>query len=227
MDIKDRIQERLNILGLTPRSASLKAGMSADAIRSIFRNPRNSPTTETMEKLAVALETTPEWLAFGVASEVGPQVESGFVEVAGEAGVGIWLERSALQVRRAEFVPVPIMPSRWPHLKQVAHRVIGPSMNARRIEHGDYVVTVDYWGARSEPQNGDIVIVEREQENGLVEVSLKELNLLPDSLELWPRSTDPEYQEPIVLPRAIGPDGFSKIKIIGLVIGRYTPYSPV
>lgn len=64
-DIRDRISQRLDALDIKPRAASLASGMSADAIRDIFRRPENSPTLTTIEKLAVGLKTNPRWLAFG------------------------------------------------------------------------------------------------------------------------------------------------------------------
>lgn len=61
----DRINERLTVLGLKPRTASLRAGLGADAIRSIQRGKSQYPRTDTLAKLAPVLGTTLEYLSTG------------------------------------------------------------------------------------------------------------------------------------------------------------------
>lgn len=61
----DRINERLAAVGLRPRTASLRAGLGADAIRSIQRGKSQSPRIDTLAKLAPVLETTLEYLSTG------------------------------------------------------------------------------------------------------------------------------------------------------------------
>lgn len=61
----DRINERLAVVGLRPRTASLRAGLGADAIRSIQRGKSQSPRTDTLAKLAPVLDTTLEYLSTG------------------------------------------------------------------------------------------------------------------------------------------------------------------
>ena len=65
--IYDRINERLHVLGLTFEGASRKAGLARDYLRTLFRQ-KSSPTTRSLNKLAAALNTTPEWLMNGVGS---------------------------------------------------------------------------------------------------------------------------------------------------------------
>ncbi|MFC3422605.1 hypothetical protein ACFOHO_10865 [Rhizorhabdus histidinilytica] len=55
-----RIDERLKVLGLTDRQASIRATGLPDAIREIRRFKR--PGSKRMIQLAKALETTPDWL---------------------------------------------------------------------------------------------------------------------------------------------------------------------
>jgi len=65
-----RIDERLRVLKLSDRAASLKAELSGDAIRSLRRaaakNPNASPRGSTLRKLAKALETTEQYLLTGI-----------------------------------------------------------------------------------------------------------------------------------------------------------------
>jgi phage repressor protein C with HTH and peptisase S24 domain len=61
----ERINQRLNELGLTPRAASLKGGGSADMFRLVLSGRSTNPRSDTLQKMANALETTTEWLLNG------------------------------------------------------------------------------------------------------------------------------------------------------------------
>lgn len=62
--LTERIKQRLATLNLTSEGASKKAGLDRSYLRALFE--RNaSPTLKTLNKLATALETTPEWLMHG------------------------------------------------------------------------------------------------------------------------------------------------------------------
>ncbi|MUZ63223.1 phage repressor protein [Agrobacterium vitis] len=68
MDILNRIQERLDAVGLSANAASVKAGISKDAIRNIQRackSGRDGISITTLIKLAPVLQTTPSWLLEG------------------------------------------------------------------------------------------------------------------------------------------------------------------
>lgn len=61
--LKTRIKERLEALGISPRAASLRVGSNPDLIRGLTREGiAPNPTTETINKVAAALETSAEWL---------------------------------------------------------------------------------------------------------------------------------------------------------------------
>lgn len=62
MTLQSRIISRLDQIGKTARGASLDAGLGATFIKDILRGKSVAPKTDTIIKLAVALQTTPEWL---------------------------------------------------------------------------------------------------------------------------------------------------------------------
>lgn len=76
-DILKRIDRRLAALGLSDRAASLKAGRSADAIRSIRRQIEDGTqrgiSSDTLEAFAPVLETTSQWLL----AKIGPETRDG------------------------------------------------------------------------------------------------------------------------------------------------------
>lgn len=65
MELRDRVQQRLDALGLSPRAASLKAGLNTHFLQAILSGKSDSPRAENLGKLAAALETNAEWLLNG------------------------------------------------------------------------------------------------------------------------------------------------------------------
>lgn len=65
MDFKQRVQSRLDALSLSPRAASLKAGLNTHFLQAVLSGKSESPRGINLEKLAAALETTPQWLLNG------------------------------------------------------------------------------------------------------------------------------------------------------------------
>lgn len=65
MSLKDRITERLGVLNLSMRKASIDAGLGESAIRDLIRNEAQSPRIDTLKKLAPVLQTTTDWLMHG------------------------------------------------------------------------------------------------------------------------------------------------------------------
>jgi transcriptional regulator with XRE-family HTH domain len=64
-DFIHRIKMRLQELGLSPRAASLKAGLNDDAIRNIFRGRSRHPRYDTIAKIARVLDCEVQWLLNG------------------------------------------------------------------------------------------------------------------------------------------------------------------
>lgn len=65
MTIIDRIDKRLNEMGLSRSAASIKAGLSVDAIRNLARKPNRIPQGETLSKLAAFLDVSTDYLLSG------------------------------------------------------------------------------------------------------------------------------------------------------------------
>lgn len=74
MTLRRRIQQRLDALGLSMRKASLKAGLGTHFVRDLMDNTLQSPKADNLAKLAIALETTTEWLLEERGEETAPGV---------------------------------------------------------------------------------------------------------------------------------------------------------
>lgn len=208
--IKSRIRQRLAELerkGVKARTASVKSGMSADAIRSILRKTNSSPTVETLTKLAEPLETTPEWLAFGVGDEIpvvqarAGELVSRSLPVIGEVAAGRWLEAEE-HVDEPLYDPVPVQPDpRWPFEEQFGLVVRGNSLNRVAID-GDILACVNLTAVGREPTPDEIVIVEMRRFAGFLrQRTAKRFVPTETHLELWPDSDDPRWQNPIIVPK--------------------------
>lgn len=235
--IRERIQARLDAVGKTPRAVSLEAGMSADAIRGIFRNVDSSPTVDTLAKLAVPLATTPEWLAYAIdpaiqkAQEETAKREPAYLPVIGEVAAGRWLEADD-HVDAPEYDPVPIQPDpRWRFEDQYGLVVRGTSLNRVAID-GDILACVNAIAARYRPQEDDLVIVEMRRNAGLLrQRTAKRYMKQSTHIELWPDSDDARWQTPIIIPQ--GPsaldsvledeDGRIDVSIIAMVTWIHRP----
>lgn len=69
MDLRDRINSLIDADDKrTVRNVSLKAGFSDSWLDKLLKGGVKSPTLESIEKLAVALDVDPRWLAFGEGS---------------------------------------------------------------------------------------------------------------------------------------------------------------
>lgn len=114
-----RIKKRLDALGLTEAAACREAGIGRDAIRDIRRRPHILPRLDTLEALAVPLDTTPEWLAFG---------------------------RTPEQVEREPAIEVPLISwvaaSKFAEVPQASAADAGKTLHLTDIAPGRYIALI-------------------------------------------------------------------------------------
>lgn len=146
--------------------------------------------------------------------EVIPSMTPGMA-VLGEVQAGVWKEAEVADELR--YPPLPIFPDHvYSKVRQFALRVRGDSMN-RVVQDGMYIVCASWPELGREPEDGDLVVVERRRA-GLIETTLKRVRIENGSVVFVPDSTDPRWQEPVRIDH-LG-DG-EEIAIIALAIGKY------
>lgn len=139
--------------------------------------------------------------------------------VLGEVQAGVWKEAEVADELR--YPPLPILPDHvYSKVRQFALRVRGDSMN-RVVQDGMYIVCASWPELGREPEDGDLVVVERRRA-GLIETTLKRVRIEKGSLVFVPDSTDPRWQEPVRIDH-LG-DG-EEIAIIALAIGKYERFA--
>ncbi len=228
-DVLQRIEERLDAVGLTAAAASRKAGLSVDAIRNIRRKVEAgdegaSVNASTLQALAPVLQTTVAYLAGGSegapagdVSQAHPQLQP--ATVAGKVAAGMFFEVDEFDQSERETVLVPSDP-RYPHARVVLFDVEGMSMNdlrPRPILPGDRVVALSFEDLNIPIRDGMVVVVERTRDGGHTrEWSVKQVEFYQDRIEFHPRSTDPRYK-PIVVMHQDNPDDGTEVHILALV----------
>lgn len=134
----------------------------------------------------------------------------------GPIQAGAWLALDDLVQDEAKFVTA-IADRRYPHARQWLREVRGDSMNAKGIEPGDLAHIVEIVGAGINLNTGMVVEVTRTRAGGaLREITLKQVEIGPDGMELWPRSTNPKWTEPVRLDDDSGDD--IEVQITGLLL---------
>lgn len=131
-----------------------------------------------------------------------------YVRLLGAVEAGAWREPGLED--GGEPLPVVITAN---DAELFALRVAGPSMNLR-YEEGTCVI-VRPWLGGPWPV-GKNVVVQRTDAAGKVETTLKELVMGEAGLELWPRSSDPRFQEPIQFQT-----GDDTVEIVGRVVSTW------
>lgn len=229
-EIVARVEQRLKALGITAAAASLRAGLSRDAIRNMQRaakdDARQGVSTNTLVALAPVLETTVSWLLGE--NDKGPVITTddvGLVPFAGIAQAGAFFDVNLYPDDRKRFVRISKDP-RYARAKQLAWRIEGDSMDSAGLYPGMFVLGVDYEDFKSiykrYLEGGDIVVVERLRFNGQErEVTIK--RYVEESEDVWliPESKNPKHMA-IMLLSDHDQIGGETVKILAYVTHGFT-----
>ena len=219
---------RLKAARQAARLASAKDGALAARVKYAtyagHENGNRSFSYAQAERYAAAFGVDPMWLFTGKGEgpkPLGPvsvpephdgeyglaplqditiELREGEIPILGTVAAGAWLEVDGTSddyIER-EYIPVPPDP-RHPIKASYGLVVSGTSIN-KIATAGDVLVCLSTISTGLEVEHGDLVIVERvRQQEGLREVTAKRVRRYADRIELAPESTDPRWQEPIIL----------------------------
>lgn len=239
-----RIDERLKALGLSERKACIQAEVGLNTIRHI-RKRGHAPKPASLAKLAAALGVPQSYFldAAGGVQDTPATMPLSAIFVRGAVQAGAWREAIEWQPEDWYSVTVPADPRIPASAQRHGLEVRGSSMD-RMYPEGTIVIVVRYQDLARSPQPGDKVVVLRRAATGEFEATLKEYQTDKQGRHLlWPRSSDPEFQQPIILsgealPLANGDEpipptvyaephqhdaGEPDLVISGLVVGSYRP----
>lgn len=178
------------------------------------------------KKYAKAFKVSEAWLLTGEGPSPSDNENSnenspaqlrpmGSIPILGSIRAGSWLEVDQLDsATDQEYQHIPALldyPLDW----QYAFTVEGTSLN-KRAEEGDILQCVDLIKSGLDVEDNRLVIVERTKHEGsMIERTAKRVRKTSSGFELWPESTDPAHQEPIVLN---GAESHEEIRIKAVVI---------
>jgi transcriptional regulator with XRE-family HTH domain len=224
--IMQRIDQRLNELGLSREAASKLAGKSRDFIRNIAKNPDKPtiPRGDNLMALARVLECSPEFL-LGHESETGvPPTKIPYsakrliIRYRVEAGLWREFEETDEPIGESEVPEDP----RFAGIDQWLEIVSGDSMDLL-IPNGALVHVVDAIALGYAPTGGHIVVVERKRGHSR-ERTLKQIERTKSEVLLWPRSRNPKWKDPIQLLDGVSEDEV-EVRIVGLVVQAVTRWA--
>ena len=196
------------------------AGLAPSTVQRALKEDYGfTPSSVTLDKLARAANTPPPIM--GSANQ-SPIANPNFLTVRYRTGAGVWQEVGDVQAFDGVY-PVTEDPA-YSGFPQWLERVVGDSMDLEYPD-GTFVHVVDAAATGYAPRPGDQVILVRYRHDGQeVERTVKEVTRKGRGLEFWPRSTNPRWNEPVVLHG----DGdqvadLHRVEIAGLVLGSYRP----
>lgn len=200
-----RIDERLAALDISERKACLNAKVDPGSIQRI-RHRGTAPKIATLAALEKELRVPTNYFVDAAKVGVGTSpaqlslsrpLET--IYVRGFVQAGVW--RPAVEWDAQDWYAYTVPhDTRYPGVNRYGLEVRGSSMNLRYPD-GTIVVVARYADIGEMPQPGDKVIALRRARTGdEYEATVKEL--VRDERGrywLWPRSDDPEHQQPIPL----------------------------
>lgn len=204
-------ERELSLEKLAPLAAAL--GSSLDAL-----------LTERASILGLAAGATPEAtiLAWPGAERRGaldqPSVNS-VLTIRDRIQAGAWLAADDVGQAEPRTWPAARDP-RFAHAPQWLSEVVGDSVNLLRIYDGDLVHCIDTIAISYSPRTGDIVEVERLRSDGRErELTIKQVDVdEAGGVSLWPRSSNPRWQEPVRMAEGLAEGEEAEVRIRGLVI---------
>lgn len=161
--------------------------------------------------------------AFNVGAEtlvdLGVSGPTNEVHVMGEAAFGVWREKS-IDLERRENKMLLSLPKTAGEQMRFAVEVLDSSVN-KILMRGDYAICTPPPDSDLEPRT--LVYVQHTR-GDLVERTIRIVHEHKGSLELRTHSTDPNYTSSIEYPPKYPG---SAVKILGLVVGSYSPITLV
>ncbi|WP_292052076.1 MULTISPECIES: LexA family protein [unclassified Brevundimonas] len=225
-DIRAWMRDTMTATGLTIREWASRSGVAPSTIsRALNADYEFVTSGRTLEKLARGAGVK----AMPFSAIEAPPPALGLLPIRSTVQAGAWLETDLSDQSEAEHYPAAPDP-RFPLQTQWLSRVQGESMNALErngrpagLYPGDLVHCVDVEAIDYRPRTGDIVEVERiRAQGGVRELTLKEVEVTPRGLLLWPRSTLAKWSSPIELAPVSANDHSDpdiEVRIRGWVIG--------
>lgn len=217
-DAASRLREARVAAGFESASSAAKAmGVGISTYVQHENGGRGFPAGRAL-KYGRFFRVRPEWLLYGRGEKEAPLAEPQLtmLPVLANIQAGAWLAVDDFDQGEERMMSAALDP-RYPHARQYLREVQGDSMNARGISPGDYAHIVDFADAGANLNTGMVVEVTRHRGGGMLrEITLKEAEVGPGGITLWPRSTNPRWTDPVALEADDGSD--VEVQVTGILL---------
>lgn len=219
--IRRWMRETMDAQGISARQWAIRAGVNPTTITRFVNSP-DAPITSsrTLAKLAEALNIDAPHLPI-VPIPAGARVKAEFLKVRYRVQAGVFEAFDNDLDYVAPPLPVP-EDARFLGADQWLELVVGDSANLKAPD-GTFVHVVDAVAMGYAPRTGDWVIAERKRAS-VRERTLKQVEVTPTGIRLWPRSTNPKWQTPINILAGVDDQENVEVAVVGLVVGAYSVF---
>jgi len=217
--VRDWIQGVLDRQGWSAGRFAKKAGVAPSTVtRALDPAYEFVPSTRTLAKLAAVADEPPPILP---PTPRQSQIVPAFLPVRYRAQAGHWVEIE-FEEPLAQFSHAVAPDPRYVAWAQWLELVVGDSINLK-IPAGQYAHVVDAIDMGYAANDGDWVVVERRR-GSLRERTIKQIGIDRGAVQLWPRSTNPKWSDPVSITDGCRDGETIEVEIVGLVIGSYNPF---
>lgn len=223
---RERLRALIAERKLNPRALSRLVGDNPYLVRDILSGKSRNPRSDTLSALASALDVPLPSILKGDAGDFpSPSwVAPTFLPVKYRVRAGAWVE---MDVAAQEYPAAaqPVAPdSRYSQWPQWLEEVQGDSIDLL-IKPGSFAHVVDAIEMGYSARDGDLVVVERRRDGGaLRERTIKQVAIAGRRIELWPRSSNPQWSSPLAISSGARLDDGMEVEIVGLVVGAYSSF---
>lgn len=225
--LQTRIRERLDELGITPRAASLRAGLGPDAIRTILDGRSKSPRGERLQALARALECDIRYLLGATKSPgkaVMPTALPHSLPLKYRLAAGAWRAEDEEQIYpgHEQGYFAAIATAAFDQHPQWLEVVLGDWFGAL-IPDSYFVQVQDAVSLKYVPQQNDVVVVVRTRANGTFkERSLRKVVIAGDQISLITMPAAVHNTSVAIYPS--GDEADETVEIVGRVVWAHRPF---
>ncbi|QDH14080.1 helix-turn-helix domain-containing protein [Formicincola oecophyllae] len=205
--LAERVAKRMKALNLNQATVARTAGVSRTFVSGLLSGKSTSePRRSNVERLAKVLKCSVQELYYGEQNPAPLPPTRGSmptrqIEVRGSVQAGLFTD--ALEWSPLDWFSItsPAEDGYPANCHRYGLLVRGASMN-RLFPEGSIISVIDFDELGREPQTGECVVVLRRSEtSNAFEATVKAYQRRPDgTILLWPRSDDPEFQNPFIIP---------------------------
>lgn len=222
-----RLRELREAAGVSVEQLAQRVGKSPTTVRA-HENGQNGIRPPMAQRYARELNSTPEWILYGrsKADQRLPspdEITKQQLQIRYQVAAGAWLATDDVRDQPLGEAEAHWLPE-YKDFQQWLEVVSGDSMD-RLLPPGSLVHVVDAIGMGYAPRHGDLVVVVRRRAQGaFIERSIKQVELTSAGVELWPRSHNPRWSQPLEIRSGMREGEDAEVEIVGKVARAYMTF---